>query len=259
MGVTGAARGIGAAIAEHVVARGGRVLLGDLSGTEELAARLGPAAVAGHLDVTDEGSFATWLGLAEIDVLVNNAGVMWVGAFDAEPAAAGHRMMDVNFWGVVRGTRLAAEAFRARGGGHVVTVASVASKIGPIGEATYGATKHAVHGYLSAVRMELRGSGVEISVVLPTVVATDLAAGTSAGGVPMLTPGQVAAAVLAVIERPRFEVFVPRRAGLLTRGFALLPQAGRDRVYRALVPDQREADPAARAAYEATAWTSEDR
>ncbi len=253
MAITGAARGIGAAIAEEVVRRGAHVLLGDLDvdALEQLATRLGPAAVTGHLDVTDTASYQDWLALADVDVLVNNAGVMWVGAYDEEPEVAGRRMMDVNFWGVVRGTRLVLPGFRERRRGHVVTVASLASYIGPVGEATYGATKHAVHGWTKAVRAELRGSGVDFSLVLPSVVDTELAAGTSSGGVQRLSPQQVAVAVADVIERPRFEVFVPRRTAALVRVMAVLPQGARDRLYTALVPDQvKVADRSARESYE---------
>ncbi|MCY7365774.1 MAG: SDR family oxidoreductase [Frankiaceae bacterium] len=251
--ITGAARGIGAAVAAEVVRRGGLVLLGDLDAeaVAAVATRLGPAALSGRLDVTDDASYAQWLELAQVDVLVSNAGVMWVGAYDEEPEVAGRRMMDVNFWGVVRGTRLVLPAMLHRGSGHVVTVASLASYIGPRGEATYGATKHAVHGWTKAVRAELRGRGVDFTLVLPAVVETELAAGTDSGGVPRLTPEQVASAVVDAIERPRFEVFVPARTSALVRIFALLPQTARDRMYERLVPDQvRSTDRAARAAYE---------
>lgn len=251
--ITGAARGIGAAVAAEVVRRGGRVLLGDLDAeaVAAVAARLGPAALAGRLDVTDDASYVQWLELAQVDVLVSNAGVMWVGAYDEEPEAAGRRMMDVNFWGVVRGTRLVLPAMLARGNGHVVTVASLASYVGPRGEATYGATKHAVHGWIKAVRAELRGRGVDFTLVLPAAVETELAAGTASGGVARLTPEQVATAVVEAIESPRFEVFVPARTGALVRIFALLPQVARDQMYERLVPDQvRRADRGARAKYE---------
>ena len=257
--ITGAARGIGAAIAEELVRRGALVLLGDLDVTavQQVASRLGEHAVAAPLDVTDDASYAAFLEVGDrafgkpLDTLVNNAGVMWVGAFDEEPETAARRMMDVNFFGVVRGTRLVLQAMRARRKGHVVTVASAASYIAPAGEATYAATKHAVHGWVSAVREELRGSGVDLTLVMPVVVETELAAGTSPGGVPPLKPEQVAVAVADVLEKPRFEVFVPARVGLLTRAFAVLPQRGRDVMTDRLVPNQVTAtDRAARAAYE---------
>jgi short-subunit dehydrogenase len=77
--------------------------------------------------------------------------------------------------------RLALARMRPRGHGHVVNIASAASKLPPAGEASYAATKHAVYGYSAAVRQELRGSRVEPSVVMPVVVETELAAGTSPG------------------------------------------------------------------------------
>lgn len=235
--ITGAARGIGAATARLLASQGHRVLLGDLDpSVADLAAELG--GVGGVLDVTSTTSYEQWLDLVDrVDVLVNNAGVMWVGAYDEEPEAATTRQLEVNFLGVVRGTRLAV----ARGTTTVVTVASAASYVAPAGEATYAATKHAVLGWTKAVRQELRGRGVQLCLVMPTVVETELAAGTAEGGVPRLTPEQVAQAVADVIAKPRFETFVPGRVGLLVRVLAVLPQRGRDLMYRRLVPDQVQA------------------
>ncbi|RDH09328.1 SDR family NAD(P)-dependent oxidoreductase, partial [Tsukamurella pulmonis] len=146
---------------------------------------------------------------------------------------------------------LAARRMVPRGRGHVVTVASAASKLSPAGEATYSATKHGIYGYLRAVRRELRGTGVELSVVMPAVVDTALAAGTTTGGAAMLTPETIAEAVAGALDRPRFEVHVPRTVALLDRLQTLAPQAVRDLLDRLLVPDQvRTADRAARADYE---------
>lgn len=245
--ITGAARGIGAAIARELAAQGHHVLLGDLDASVvEVAAALGGTGAV--LDVTSQASYEEWLGLVDrVDVLVNNAGVMWVGRYDEEPEAAGRLQFEVNVHGVIRGTRLAV----ARGTRTVVTVASAASYISPPGEATYAASKHAVLGWMKAVRQELRGQGVQLCLVLPTVVETELAAGTAAGGVPRLTPEDVAKAVAGVIAKPRFETFVPARVGLLVRVLGLLPQRGRDLMYRRLVPDQvRATKQADRQAYE---------
>jgi short-subunit dehydrogenase len=250
--VTGAARGIGAAIARLLAARGYTVLLGDLDASVvALAASLG--GVGGVVDVTDEASYEAWLALVpSVDVLVNNAGVMWVGPFDAEPPAVALKQFAVNFHAVVRGTRLVLPAMRTRRSGLVVTVASAASYISPPGEATYAATKHAVLGWMKAVRQELSGSGVSLALVLPTVVETELALGTVSGGVPRLSPHEVALAVASVIEKPRFETFVPARVSVLSRLLAVLPQRGRDAMYKRMVPDQVKAgDSAARADYEA--------
>lgn len=257
--VTGAARGIGEAIARTLAERGARVALGDIDGTaaESAAAAIGRGAIGLEVDVTSTASFAAFLDAAQerlgpLDVLVNNAGVMWVGRYADEPEAAALRQFDVNVHGVARGMRLAIPRMLERRSGHVVNIASVASTIAPAGEASYAATKHAVLGYSVAVRHELRGTPVQLSVVMPVVVATELAAGTAHGGVPPLEPRDVALAVAGALEHPRFEVFVPRRVGVLVRALALLPQAGRDLLYRRLVPDQvRETDAAARREYEA--------
>jgi short-subunit dehydrogenase len=249
--VTGAARGIGEAIARELSQRGFDLLLGDLDpSVVELASSLG--GVGGVLDVTSDSSYEAWLALVpQVDVLVNNAGVMWVGPYDAEPAAAARRQMDVNFFGVARGTLLVLPQMRARRSGQVVTVASLASYLSPPGESTYAASKHAVHGWMKGLRQELRGSGVQLSLVMPAVVETELAVGTSSGGGPRLTPAQVAAAVADVIAKPRFEVYLPRAASLLVRLLVLLPQPGRDVLYRRLVPNQvASADRSVRTAYE---------
>ncbi|MEU8081677.1 SDR family NAD(P)-dependent oxidoreductase [Catellatospora citrea] len=262
--VTGAARGIGAAIAARLAGAGAKVVLGDrdLPALTRTAAAL-PGTLPVELDVTDQASMDAFLDRAEeafgpVDVLVNNAGVMWVGPFAQEPAQAAWRQFDVNVHGVRHGFLAAAPRMRARGRGQIVTIASAASRISPPGEASYAATKHAVYGYAAAVRHELRGTGVQVSLVMPAVVETDLAAGTSHGGVPRLRPETVAAAVERVIRRPRFEVFVPGRLDPLTRLLALLPQSGRDLAYRLLVPDQVAlGDGAARAAYQRDAGLSE--
>ncbi len=257
--VTGAARGIGEAVARALAAHGHHLLLGDVDASVvDLAAALG--GVGGVLDVTSRASYDAWLALVpRVDVLVNNAGIMWVGGFDDEPEGVAERQMAVNFHGVVRGTRLVLPAMRARRDGLVVTVASVASYVSPAGEASYAATKHAVHGWMKAVRQELAGSGVSLALVLPAVVDTELAAGTACGGVPRLRPEDVAAAVVAVIAKPRFETFVPARVSLLTRALAVLPQRGRDLMYARLVPNQVTAtDREARADYEARHVTGTD-
>ena len=257
--VTGGAAGIGLEIARQFAVAGARVCLGDLSGSAARAAAAGlPGTVHGcELDVTDERSFHDFLAVTEailgpVDVLVNNAGVMWVGSFDAEPDSATARMLAVNLHGVIRGVRLAAPAMRTRGRGHIVTIASIASKVSPAGEATYAATKHGVLGYLTGVREELRGSGVRLTAIMPGVVDTELATGTDTGAAPLLQPGDVAAAVLDAVARPRFEVTLPAHLGPLLNLSGALPQWLRDFVLRRTVPNQvaAVAGSSARAVYE---------
>ncbi|WP_319446625.1 MULTISPECIES: SDR family oxidoreductase [unclassified Mycobacterium] len=243
--VTGGAAGIGRAIAEQLAAAGAQVAIGD---RDEAGAHRAASAITGEvagfaLDVTDTGSFTRFLlavqaKWGQVDVLVNNAGVMWVGKFDEEPEDAARRQIEVNLHGVIRGVKAAAPAMRARGSGHIVTIASAASKLSPPGEATYAATKHGVLGYLRAVRAELRGSGVELSVIMPGVVDTELARGTATGAAKLLQPGDVAAAVVAVIERPRFEVTLPSYVRPAVALVEMLPSVVRDFLLARMVPDQ---------------------
>lgn len=256
--VTGGARGIGRQIARRLAAAGARVAVGDLDGAaaRRTAQELGDGIVGLDLDVSSTESFTRFVdavesGLGPVDVLVNNAGVMWVGPFADEPEATMARQVEVNLLGVMRGVRVVAPAMRARGRGHIVTIASAASVLTTPGEATYAATKHGVLGYLRAVREELHRSGVEVTVVMPAVVDTDLAAGTATGAARLLQPDDVARAVVEAIRRPRFEVGIPGYVQPLNRVIALLPAAVRDAAARRLVPNQlTQSDPSVRAAYQ---------
>lgn len=243
--VTGGARGIGRAVVARLAEHGAHVAIGDRDPqrAQVTAGELDGAVAAFDCDVTDTSSFSGFLQAVRdrwgpIDVLVNNAGVMWVGPFDQEPEAAAHRQLDVNLHGTIRGVKLVAPAMRERGHGHIVTIASAAARLSPPGEATYAATKHGVLGYLTGVRSELRGSGVELSVILPGVVDTELATGTATGAARLLTPDEVAQAVVRVLRRPRFEVSLPAYAGPLARWAGVLPQRIRDQLLRLAVPDQ---------------------
>jgi len=263
--VTGAARGIGNAIATAMAREGARVALGDVDAEAVAAAAAAvPGSVGLTVDVRSQDSVAAFVAEAQrqlggpLDVLVNNAGVMWVGAFDEEPEVVSRRMLEVNLLGVVNGFRVVAPAMRARGAGHIVTIASAATRLAPPGEATYAASKHGVLGYCTAVRRELRRSGVQVSVVCPAVVATELAAGTSGGAGPVLSPEQVAETVVAVVRRPRFLVWVPRQVRALVWLLEALPRPASDWLAARTVPDQvRRTDRGARADYELRLTRSE--
>ncbi len=234
--MTGGARGIGLATVRALEARGARVVAGDLP----------------ELDVTRRESFAAFLDAAgPIDVLINNAGVMHVGPFLEESDEWTRRQVDVNLHGVILGMKLALPPMVARGSGHVVNVASAASLIGVPREAVYAASKHAVMGVSESVRLELRGSGVDLSVVMPGLVRTELASGTLRGLV--LSPGDVAHAIVAAIERPRFDVYVPRAYGAIATVGQLLPRRAREAVLRLAGAERATARTTAaeRAAYEA--------
>ena len=258
--ITGGARGIGLATAQAMTARGMRVSIGDLDASlaEQAAADLGGGAIATHLDVTDRDSFEAFVAeteraLGPLDVLVNNAGIMPVGSFLEESDETALRQMDINVHGVIYGMKIALPGMLKRGRGHIVNLASVAGKGGFPGIATYCASKHAVVGVSEAVRAETRGTGIELTVVMPSFVNTELIAGSKKPrGIKIPEAEDVADAIVSALEEPRFDVFVPRENGYINRFMQFLPRRGREAVARALKADRvlTEIDDAARAPYE---------
>jgi len=256
--ITGAARGIGLATAQALAERGHRVAIGDLDPAEASAAADAlPAEAAGfELDVTDEDSFARFLDATEerlgpLDVLVNNAGIMFVGPLDGSGYRGASKVLDVNAKGVVIGIHLAIP--RLRDGGHIVNVVSSSAWIAPPALSVYSASKHAARGLTDAVRAELRGAGIRVTAVYPGVVQTDLAVGTGASrGARMIEPREVGEAIAAALERPRDEVFVPRSLGPVLRLYQALPPRGRRVFGRAIGLDAlyTSVDPETRRAYE---------
>jgi NAD(P)-dependent dehydrogenase (short-subunit alcohol dehydrogenase family) len=257
--ITGGARGIGKATAEALVRKGCRVAIGDLDLelAEKTAAGLGGGTVALALDVTDRGSFAAFLDGAErelgpLDVVVNNAGIMPVTPLAEESDDSIKRQLDINVYGVIVGMQLAMERFVPRGRGHIVNLASQAGKGGFPGIATYSATKHAVVGVSEAARAELRGSGVEIACVMPTVVNTELTAGVGQRLIRPVEASDVADQIVDALEAPRFDVWVPRVNGALFKVIANLPRTWREALGRLMKVDKlmTEVDHGARHAYE---------
>lgn len=260
--ITGGARGIGASTATALARRGCRVALGDvdIELARETAARLGPGVTAIALDVTDRDSFEAFLDQAEselggLDVVINNAGIMPVTKFDEETDDSIRRQLEINFYGVVVGTQLAVRRLRARGSGHIVNVASQAGKAAVPGIATYSGTKHAVVGLSEAVRAELRGSGVEVHCVMPTIVNTELGSGVGKRMIRQIEPEDVAEAIVEALEVGRFEVYVPRHNAALLKVSSMLPRRLREPIARLMGLEELMFDikPGARSAYEARA------
>jgi NAD(P)-dependent dehydrogenase (short-subunit alcohol dehydrogenase family) len=263
--ITGGARGIGKATAEALVRRGARVAIGDvdLALAEQTAVGLGGGSVALALDVSDRGSFETFLDEAErqlgpLDVVINNAGIMPTTPFVEESEDSFRRQIEINLIGVIHGTQLAMARMIPRDTGHIVNIASQAGKTGVPGIATYSATKHAVVGLSESVRGEMRGRKVEISCVMPTVVNTELTAGVGQKWVKPVEATDVAEAIAEALEVPRFDVYVPKSNGALLRAASLMPRAAAEAVGRAMGTDKlmTEVDHAARAAYEERAAQS---
>jgi short-subunit dehydrogenase len=262
--ITGGGRGIGAATAAALAREGAKVAIGDLDldVAQRTADELG--ATAFPLDVTDRTGFTKFLEevegrLGPVDVLINNAGIMPLGRFEDESDRSTSHQLEINLHGVIHGTREAIRRMRPRGSGHIVNIASAAGKAGFPGGATYCATKHGVVGLSEAVRMELRGSGVDLSVVMPAIVRTELAAGLKeARFFKSVEATDVAEAIVKTLRRPKFEVYVPASLDAMNRITRLLPRSVAEWIVRSLKGDQIlfDAEPAARKDYEARAAAS---
>jgi NAD(P)-dependent dehydrogenase (short-subunit alcohol dehydrogenase family) len=264
--VTGGGRGIGRALAVALAREGARVAIGDVDreGAERTAAELGGDAAGLHLDVTDLPGFTAFLDevertLGPIDVLVNNAGIMPVTPLEQESPDSISRQLEINLRAVIHGTQEAIRRMRPRGTGHIVNVASMAGRSGFPNLSTYCATKFGVVGLSEAVHLELRGTGIEVSCVMPGVVATELSTGLqTTRGVKSISAEHVAAEIVGALKVPRFDVYVPRSAGRIGAAAALLPRRAREALGRALKVDEvaTHADGGERAAYEARAAAS---
>lgn len=263
--ITGGGQGIGAATASALSRLGAKVVIGDLDQVraEKTAGELDAEALP--LDVTDIRGFTAFLDEVErrhgrIDVLINNAGIMPLSELEAESDATTRRQLEINLHAVIHGTREAMKRMRPRRSGHIVNVASFAGKAGFPGAATYCATKHAVVGLSEAVHLELHGSGVHVSCVMPAIVRTELASGLGEAKLfKSSRPEDVADAIVSTLRKPRFEVFVPRSVGTMGKLTRLLPRRVGEALARALKADRLLASAAhspARADYEARAAES---
>ena len=183
--VTGAGRGIGRAVAKDLTGAGARLVLVARTEPElrRLAEELGEdrvAVVAG--DVTDAATAAAAVARAAewgggVDGLVNNAGIGWSGPIHEMPLDAWRRLMDVNLTGVFLFTKAALPLMLRQGHGHIINIASGAGRLGMAGSAAYSASKFGLIGLTEAVGLEVRNSGVKVSVVEPGSVQTSFSAG----------------------------------------------------------------------------------
>jgi NAD(P)-dependent dehydrogenase (short-subunit alcohol dehydrogenase family) len=249
--ITGGARGIGRATAAALIAQGARVAIGDIESemAVQTAQELGSGTIGLPLDVTDRASFETFLEQVEsqlgpLDVLINNAGIMPIGPFIEETDRTAARMIDINLIGVIFGSKLALQRFLPRGRGHLVNIASVAGKGGFPGGVTYCATKHAVVGLSEAIRAEVRSTDIDVSIVMPVGVNTELYSGLRAArGFKTAEPEDVANAIVEALQTGRVDVYVPKSLKGMFRLMNLVPRRVADFVTKVLKADQALVNP----------------
>jgi NAD(P)-dependent dehydrogenase (short-subunit alcohol dehydrogenase family) len=183
--VTGAASGIGRAIAISLARRGCHLALADineaqLARTAELATAPDIRISCHRLDVTDRQAVASFPNIVmakhgRTDILVNNAGVALGGTFEQVSETDFEWLFEINFWGVVRMTRAFLPHLRASDDARIVNLSSLFGLIAPPGQTAYSASKFAVRGFSQSLRQELVGTNVGVTVVHPGGVATAIA------------------------------------------------------------------------------------
>jgi short-subunit dehydrogenase len=217
--VTGASSGIGAATAAALAHNGYQVIVHgrDENALSELASRIGGIPIAADLAQPDGARRLSEHALkvaGHVDVLVNNAGIGWEGSFSDMPSDIAERLQAVNLSAPIALTHALLPGMRERGHGRLVFVTSIAGRLGVGGESVYAATKAGLDCFAESLRMELRGSGVTVGVVVPGVVDTPFFERRGAPYTrqrPRPIPATaVADAVVRCVERGASEVYAPR-------------------------------------------------
>ena len=185
--VTGAARGLGAALAQGLAEAGARVVLGDLNepGARETAERIAAAggeAAATRVEVADPESCDALVRFAasrfgRVDVLVNNAGIDIIEPVGEVTSAAWQRVVDVDARGVLNASQSAVRQMQAQGsGGAIVSISSIAAFVGIPGLASYSAAKGGVNLLTKVMAVELAPKGIRVNAIAPGYFATEMTA-----------------------------------------------------------------------------------
>jgi short-subunit dehydrogenase len=233
--ITGAARGIGLAIAKRLQAEQVELVLADIDAVQlreaaELLKLSLPEKQARLIDVRDADAFADAVADIEhtvgpIDILINNAGIMSIGGFLEQELDSDHRQIGINLYGVIHGIRAVLPYMKQRDSGSIVNIASVAGIVGAPNAAVYSATKFGVVGLTQALHMELSETNIDFSYVCPSLVKTELIAGSTEPLWPKaVTAEEVADTVYKAITKRQVANFIPKAGRLSVLLPAILPR-----------------------------------
>jgi hypothetical protein len=239
--VTGAGSGIGQALALELGRSGATVAISDvdtegLAHTEEQLKGIGVAVKADRIDVTEREAFLAYADavadhFGKVNQIYNNAGIAFTGDIEISQFKDIERVMDVDFWGVVNGTKAFLPHLIASGDGHVVNISSIFGLFSVPGQGSYNAAKFAVRGFTEALRQEmiLAGHPVAVTTVHPGGIKTAIARNaTAAEGLDRdelarafdtkmarTTPQQAARIILDAVSKKKARVLVGPDAVIL--------------------------------------------
>lgn len=244
--ITGAAAGIGRAIAEQFHADGWFVGLYDVNaaGVKALATELGERTHYGELDVSDPAAWQSQLPAffdaagGRLDVLVNNAGILTSGPFEDTPLEQHKATMDINVTGVMNGCHTALPFLKQTANSCVINMASASAIYGQPYLASYSTSKFAVRGFTEGLNLEWQGHGVRVVDIWPIFVQTNMVQGMKAKSVKTmgvkLGPADVAKVVKKAVKAGpksrKVHWVVGNDAKLFRSAVSILP----DRVGRAI-------------------------
>lgn len=210
--ISGAAQGIGAEIARLFHKNGYKVGIYDINEeqAQALAAELGTDAKAGYLDVSNYRQwqialqeFKNWAG--ELNILVNNAGILYSGPFENTTIQSHHRTVDINIKGVLNGCHTALAHLKEASFARVINLSSASAIYGQADLASYSASKFAVRGLTEALDVEWQKHHIRVLDVMPLFVQTNMVKNMDAGSIQNigvdLTPADVAKQVLHLAQQ----------------------------------------------------------
>ena len=239
--ITGAGSGIGQALAIELARSGAKLAISDvntegLTRTEERLALIGASVKADRLNVTEREAFLAYADhvndhFGKVNQIYNNAGIAFTGDIEFSQFKDIERVMDVDFWGVVNGTKAFLPHLIASGDGHVINISSVFGLFSVPGQAAYNSAKFAVRGFTEALRQEmvLAGHPVKVTTVHPGGIKTGIArSATAAEGIDAdrlakvfdkrlasTSPQQAARTILEGVRSNKARVLVGNDARLL--------------------------------------------
>ena len=244
--ITGGAQGIGLEMAMKFAGRGAEIVIADLNEGKLPEAKaqveaLGVAAWAFPVDVTNPASIAALRAqiaaeVGPVDVLVNNAGVVFGGPFTETPLDQHFKTYEVNTFGLVAMTHAFLPDLIERPEAHVVNISSASGFIGLPYGSTYASSKWAVIGFSESIRSEMKVLGHEhlhVTIVCPSYIGTGMFEGAEAPkATSMLEPDYLAEKVVRAVERNRIHVLEPFMVKITPLLRELLPTALYDRIAR---------------------------